>query len=126
MLFICLYINTHSDDLPHLPECKFDKELIYDVASNLLSFIRDNATKEGHTYWLFKGTLQSVLLQITLFFSASDDDAVKLYDLTSLCSGVADQDMNPLIVPVAVLMYRVARNLLHTIAQRARVRYFSC
>ena len=32
--------------------------------------------------------------------------------------------MNPFIVPVAVLMYRVARNLLHTIAQRARVRHF--
>lgn len=55
---------THLDDLPRLSECSFDKELIYDVTSNLLSFIRDNATKEGHTYWLFKGTPHFPLVEM--------------------------------------------------------------
>ena len=40
------------------------------VAINILSFLKRNATKEGHTYWLFK---------------RKNDPVVKLYDLTSLC-----------------------------------------
>lgn len=38
---------------------------------------------------------------------------VKLYDLTSICKEyMTDNDANPFTLPVAVLMYRVARNLL--------------
>ena len=29
--------------------------MVHDVAENILSFLRANATKTGHTYWLFKG-----------------------------------------------------------------------
>ena len=41
-----------------------------------------------------------------------DDDVIKLYDLTTLCSNLAD-DMttNPFTVPVGILLYRVARNM---------------
>jgi hypothetical protein len=46
--------SNRTEDLPELPDCQFDAQLIRDVASNLLSFLRTNATKEGHTYWLFK------------------------------------------------------------------------
>jgi hypothetical protein len=36
-----------------------------------------------------------------------DDDVVKLYDLTSLCTDVMDEKgQNPFTVPVAMLLYR--------------------
>ena len=47
------------------------------VAINILSFLKRNATKEGHTYWLFK---------------RKDEDVVKLYDLTSLCEEQKQQE----------------------------------
>jgi len=60
-----------TEDLPALSDDgKFSPGVIRDVAQNILSFLKMNATKEGHTYWLFKG---------------KDDDIVKLYDLTGLC-----------------------------------------
>lgn len=47
-------------------------------------------------------------------FAGKDDDVVKLYDLTSLCSEtVMDKSQNPFTVPVAMLLYRVARNMKH-------------
>uniref|UniRef100_A0A915HFF4 Bromodomain associated domain-containing protein n=1 Tax=Romanomermis culicivorax TaxID=13658 RepID=A0A915HFF4_ROMCU len=92
------YEIIKTEDLPSLPESSFSAELVRDVAQNILSFLKNNATKEGHTYWLFKD---------------KDDDIVKLYDLTSVCSEYMDEnDANPFTLPVAVLMYRVARNLL--------------
>ena len=84
--------------------------MIRDVAQNILSFLKSNATKEGHTYWLFKG---------------KDDDIVKLYDLTSLCDGEAAAAStetgakqssfkeSPFKTAVAMLLYKVARNVLH-------------
>jgi len=60
-----------TEDLPALSEDgTFSPGIIRDVAQNILSFLKMNAAKEGHTYWLFKG---------------KDDDIVKLYDLTGLC-----------------------------------------
>ncbi len=45
-----------------------------------------------------------------------DDDVVKLYDLTSLCSETVDEKgQNPFTVPVAMLLYRVARNMKHSV-----------
>ena len=45
-------------------------------------------------------------------FLGKDDEVIKLYDLTSLCSEVSeDKDQNPFTVPVAMLLYRTARNL---------------
>ena len=41
------------------------------MAQNILSFLKANCTREGHTYWLFR---------------PKGKDIVKLYDLTTLTS----------------------------------------
>jgi len=60
-------------------------------------------------------TLQSTSLLIKI--SGKNDDVVKLYDLTSLCSESLVEGrcegQNPFTIPVAMLLYRVARNLKH-------------
>ena len=38
-----------------MAESQFSPKVVKDVAQNILSFLKSNATKEGHTYWLFKG-----------------------------------------------------------------------
>lgn len=94
------YELIKTEDLPNLDDAKFSPKVIRDVAQNILSFLKNNATKAGHTYWLFK---------------AKDDDVVKLYDLTSLCSDMSDEKgQNPFTVPVAMLLYRVARNMKYS------------
>ncbi|KTG39411.1 hypothetical protein cypCar_00026417 [Cyprinus carpio] len=51
-----------------------------------------------HTYWLFK---------------ASGSDIVKLYDLTTLCEEAEEEKcQNPFTLPVAVLLYKVASNMM--------------
>lgn len=91
------YEPIKTEDLPNLKDSKFSPKVIKNVAQNILSFLKSNATKAGHTYWLFKGT---------------HDDVVKLYDLTTLCGTVENStDQNPFTVPVAMLLYRVARNM---------------
>ena len=56
-----------TEELPKLStDSKFSPGVIRDVAKTILAFLKSNAAKEGHTYWLFK---------------AKDDDVVKLYDL---------------------------------------------
>ena len=49
------YSLIKTEELPHLPDSTFKPEVVHDVAENILSFLRANATKTGHTYWLFKG-----------------------------------------------------------------------
>lgn len=49
------YELIKTEDLPNLDDSKFSSKLIRDVAQNILSFLKNNATKAGHTYWLFKG-----------------------------------------------------------------------
>lgn len=50
-----------------------------------------------------------------VFNPGKDDDVVKLYDLTSLCSeGLLEDGQNPFTVPVAMLLYRVARSMKHS------------
>lgn len=94
------YELIKTEDLPNLDDANFSPKVIRDVAQNILSFLKNNATKAGHTYWLFKG---------------KDDDVVKLYDLTSLCSDISDdKEQNPFTVPVAMLLYRVARNMKYS------------
>lgn len=88
---------------------KFSPKVIRNVAQNILAFLKANATKAGHTYWLFK---------------AKNDEVVKLYDLTTLCKNNApcsteagaesvedDDQNNPFTIPVAMLLYTVARNM---------------
>ncbi|UJR27243.1 hypothetical protein I4U23_008538 [Adineta vaga] len=89
------YEIMKTEDIPYREGCQFPPSVIRDLATNLLSFLKANATKEGHTYWLFKGP---------------DDDIVKLYDLTSLCE--TDRDDNPYTLPVASLLYKMAHNLV--------------
>lgn len=105
------YELIKTEDLPHLEDSKFSPKVIRNVAQNILSFLKANATKAGHTYWLFK---------------AKNDDVVKLYDLTTLCQNNAageaqpeeeesneavQNNQNPFTIPVAMLLYTVARNM---------------
>ncbi|XP_013110135.2 erythroid differentiation-related factor 1 [Stomoxys calcitrans] len=104
------YEIIKTEDLPHLEDSQFSPQVVKNVAQNILSFLKANATKEGHTYWLFKGR---------------NDDVVKLYDLTTLCKNQQsnandecdDTQGNPFTVPVAMLLYTVARNMKNRHAQ---------
>ncbi|KAM3959812.1 LOW QUALITY PROTEIN: erythroid differentiation-related factor 1 [Aphomia sociella] len=87
------YEPMKTEDLPTMENSRFSPKVIRNVAQNILSFLKANVTKAGHTYWLFKGP---------------HDDIVKLYDLSSLCPDSTD---NPFTTPVAMLLYRVARNM---------------
>ena len=109
------YEVIKTEDLPSLENSKFSPKVIRNVAQNILSFLKANATKSGHTYWLFK---------------AKNDDVVKLYDLTTLQllattkddetpeSETSDKkeenDQNPFTIPVAMLLYSVARNMKYS------------
>lgn len=109
------YEVIKTEDLPSLENSKFSPKVIRNVAQNILSFLKANATKSGHTYWLFK---------------AKHDDVVKLYDLTTLqllattkddetteseTSDKKDEnDQNPFTIPVAMLLYTVARNMKYS------------
>ncbi|KAJ8952908.1 hypothetical protein NQ318_006525 [Aromia moschata] len=98
------YELIKTEDLPRLDNSKFSPKLIRDVAQSILSFLKSNATKAGHTYWLFKG---------------KDEEVIKLYDLTSLCSEKDfENGHNPFTIPVAMLLYRVARNMKHSADRR--------
>lgn len=44
-----------TEDIPHLEKSTFSTRVVKDIAQNILSFLKSNCTKEGHTYWLFKG-----------------------------------------------------------------------
>lgn len=59
------YELIKTEDLPLMSECQFSPRLVRDVAQNILSFLNSKATKEGHTYWLFKGKLTLVEVQLT-------------------------------------------------------------
>ena len=108
---MCFHVNgivqkyevIKTEEIPKISAPKFSPQVIKDIAQNILSFLKSNCTKEGHTYWLFKG---------------SNDDVVKLYDLTSLCSSqssktVPQNDLhNPFTMSVATLLFKMAVNLM--------------
>ncbi|XP_040035033.2 erythroid differentiation-related factor 1 [Gasterosteus aculeatus] len=105
-LVMCFHVNgivqkyemIKTEEIPHLENSNFSTRVVKDIAQNILSFLKSNCTKEGHTYWLFK---------------ASGSDIVKLYDLTTLCEEAEEEKcQNPFTLPVAVLLYRVASNLM--------------
>lgn len=61
-LKICLfylqkYEMIKTEDIPHLENSTFSTRVVKDIAQNILSFLKSNCTKEGHTYWLFKGNV---------------------------------------------------------------------
>ncbi|KAK9871242.1 hypothetical protein WA026_011517 [Henosepilachna vigintioctopunctata] len=105
-VFMCYHLNgivqkyelIKTEDIPRLKNSKFSPLVIKDVAQNILSFLKTNATKAGHTYWLFKG---------------KDEEIIKLYDLT--CLVPQDEKLqNPFTIPVAMLLYRVARSFMRS------------
>uniref|UniRef100_A0A8C2KTG6 Erythroid differentiation regulatory factor 1 n=1 Tax=Cyprinus carpio TaxID=7962 RepID=A0A8C2KTG6_CYPCA len=105
-LVMCFHVNgivqkyemIKTEDIPDLENSTFSTRVVKDIAQNILSFLKSNCTKEGHTYWLFK---------------ASGSDIVKLYDLTTLCEEAAEEKcQNPFTLPVAVLLYKVASNMI--------------
>uniref|UniRef100_H3A848 Erythroid differentiation regulatory factor 1 n=1 Tax=Latimeria chalumnae TaxID=7897 RepID=H3A848_LATCH len=105
-LVMCFHVNgivqkyemIKTEDIPSLENSNFSTKVIKDIAQNILSFLKSNCTKEGHTYWLFK---------------ASGSDIVKLYDLTTLCEeATEDKYQNPFTMPVAILLYKVASNMM--------------
>uniref|UniRef100_A0A673M2Y9 Erythroid differentiation-related factor 1-like n=1 Tax=Sinocyclocheilus rhinocerous TaxID=307959 RepID=A0A673M2Y9_9TELE len=105
-LVMCFHVNgivqkyemIKTEDIPDLENSMFSTRVVKDIAQNILSFLKSNCTKEGHTYWLFK---------------ASGSDIVKLYDLTTLCEEAAEEKcQNPFTLPVAVLLYKVASNMM--------------
>lgn len=49
------YELIKTEDLPYMEDSNFSPMLIRDVAQNILAFLKSNATKAGHTYWLLKG-----------------------------------------------------------------------
>ncbi|CAG9805246.1 unnamed protein product [Chironomus riparius] len=125
-IFMCYHLNgivqryelIKTEDLPNMEDSRFSPKVIRNVAHNILSFLKTNATKAGHTYWLFK---------------AKNDDVVKLYDLTTLellaqekqntsneSENKSDddnekkEDQNPFTVPVGILLYTVARNMKYS------------
>ncbi|XP_041921399.1 erythroid differentiation-related factor 1 isoform X3 [Alosa sapidissima] len=105
-LVMCFHVNgivqkyemIKTEDIPDLENSTFSTRVVKDIAQNILSFLKSNCTKEGHTYWLFK---------------ASGSDIVKLYDLTTLCEEATEEKcQNPFTLPVAVLLYKVASNMM--------------
>ncbi|XP_017136606.1 erythroid differentiation-related factor 1 [Drosophila miranda] len=105
------YEIIKTEDLPYLENSQFSPQVVRNVAQNILAFLKANATKAGHTYWLFKGR---------------NDDVVKLYDLTTLYQNQTtqaseesesppQQQVNPFTVPVGMLLYSVARNMKNTL-----------
>ncbi|KAG9341859.1 hypothetical protein JZ751_018583 [Albula glossodonta] len=105
-LVMCFHVNgivqkyemIKTEDIPDLENSTFSTKVVKDIAQNILSFLKSNCTKEGHTYWLFK---------------ASGSDIVKLYDLTTLCEEATEEKcQNPFTLPVAVLLYKVASNMM--------------
>nr|XP_039263347.1 erythroid differentiation-related factor 1-like [Styela clava] len=117
-LVMCFHVNgivqnyevIKTEDIPKLDHSSFSPQVVKDIAQNILSFLKSNCTKEGHTYWLFKG---------------SGDDVVKLYDLTTLCdtntsdigtNRRTEQNLqkNPYIFSVAMLLYRTAISLMQS------------
>ena len=50
-----------TEDIPNIENSEFDPQVVTDIAKNILSFLKTNATKEGHTYWLYKGQYLEVM-----------------------------------------------------------------
>ncbi|GFS03137.1 erythroid differentiation-related factor 1-like [Elysia marginata] len=94
--FVQKYEVIKTEDIPNLENSSFDPNEVLDIAQNIMSFIKCNAAKQGHTYW---------------FYKSENDEMVKLYDLTDLCKDKKEAEENPFTVPVGLLCHRVAGNL---------------
>lgn len=63
------YELIKTEDLPNMDDAKFSPKVIRDVAQNILSFLKNNATKAGHTYWLFKGKMKIAFCHFVSIFT---------------------------------------------------------
>lgn len=98
------YELLKTEEIPQMQNSRFSPKVVRDIAQNILTFLKSKATKSGHTYWLLK---------------SKEGDVVKLYDLTTLCENYFDEDsQNPYALPVAMLLYRVAKRLYDEGAKR--------
>uniref|UniRef100_A0A182NQJ1 Erythroid differentiation-related factor 1 n=1 Tax=Anopheles dirus TaxID=7168 RepID=A0A182NQJ1_9DIPT len=134
------YELIKTEDLPRLENSEFSPQLIRNVAQNILAFLKANVTKAGHTYWLFKARNDDVvkLYDLTTLCKAHDggtgaeeegaSDAEKglpSRDAPGAPSGGHGAEhspsngppvgQNPFTVPVAMLLYTVARNMKNSV-----------
>lgn len=67
---VCLksYELIKTEEIPNLDNSGFSPRVIKDVAQNILSFLKAKATKEGHTYWLFRGCKPCFLYKKEMMF----------------------------------------------------------
>jgi len=62
---LCYHINgivqkykvIKTEELPCLNGSTFSPKNVSDIMQNTLSFLKSNANRVGHTYWLFKGII---------------------------------------------------------------------
>ncbi|XP_035896420.1 erythroid differentiation-related factor 1 [Anopheles stephensi] len=130
------YELIKTEDLPRLENSEFSPQLIRNVAQNILAFLKANVTKAGHTYWLFKARNDDVvkLYDLTTLCkahgegsTAEDEPEVaeqkeKLPPKAPAQTGgeAGDENLptggqNPFTVPVAMLLYTVARNMKNSV-----------
>uniref|UniRef100_A0A182M322 Erythroid differentiation-related factor 1 n=1 Tax=Anopheles culicifacies TaxID=139723 RepID=A0A182M322_9DIPT len=133
------YELIKTEDLPRLEDSEFSPQLIRNVAQNILAFLKANVTKAGHTYWLFKARNDDVvkLYDLTTLCKAHGGDTAaedetdadpteKLppKEPTETGGEASDENhptskptggQNPFTVPVAMLLYTVARNMKNSV-----------
>ena len=85
-----LRCKMYDTPLCYSANSQFDPQVVTDIAKNILSFLKTNATKEGHTYWLYKGKMNEL--------------RCKMYD-TPLCYS-ANSQFDPQVVT------DIAKNIL--------------
>ncbi|KAI0987693.1 hypothetical protein GJ496_000977 [Pomphorhynchus laevis] len=109
-LAICFHLDgavqrydlIRTDEIPNMKGSEFFPGQIKTVASRLLKFLQENATKQGHTYWLYK---------------CPDSDKVRIFDLTAEYFN----HKNPITKSIVALMKRVAGELIHS--KEGRTKY---
>lgn len=62
--FVKKYGFVKTENLPHLNCSQFSPQVIKNFAQNVISYLKANVTKSGHTYWLFKGINQLLKFNI--------------------------------------------------------------
>uniref|UniRef100_A0A903Z012 Erythroid differentiation-related factor 1 n=1 Tax=Anopheles minimus TaxID=112268 RepID=A0A903Z012_9DIPT len=133
------YELIKTEDLPRLEDSEFSPQLIRNVAQNILAFLKANVTKAGHTYWLFKARNDDVvkLYDLTTLCKAHGGDSAAEDETgaeskeklppkePTQADGEAREEnsptsrptggQNPFTVPVAMLLYTVARNMKNSV-----------
>ena len=66
------YEVIKTEDLPFMEGSKFSPFVVRDVAQDILAFLKSNATKAGHTYWLLKGEQNLAVLNNYIFTNCKD------------------------------------------------------